>query len=420
MAAASTPGSGDPGDPSGPQPLQEDLDLEPPPSRGSGLPGWVRPVAIAAAIAVAAVAAVAYRSHHRQRVLREGMARAQAMLRADTATGYREAARLLEPLAKLDPVEAGALRALALAMLAADYRDAKAGEEAEGLLVEPGRAPAVPESAQLAYAALALSRQEAGNASAFAARAPGPLGRTLLARTSLLAGNLGAAAEPLARAVEADPTFPAALALRGDVQRRSGQAPEARRSYEEALAASPSHARATFGIAKLALTGQADGGAARQALGRLLDDREGAPRNERARAALYLASLQARAGDRAGAAASLDKAGLEPAARSWLEKAVADHELHRGSYRVAAGTPAALLSASDDDPYLAPPPPPPPPTRTAPAKAAAPKTKAVVKKKTAKKSVAKGKKKAPAKKKAKPKAPAQKAPPKKPAPKAVE
>jgi len=408
MSDPTTRGPGQPEDfgPPGEPVTQTELDLAPK-SSGS-LPGWAKVAAVIAAVAVAGAAALAYRSHHRKKVLREGLARAQVLLRADTFAGYREASRLLEPLSKLDPVEAGALRAFALATLFADYRDPKASAEAEGLLVEPGRAPEVPEGAQLAYAGLALGRMEVGNAAGFAARTRSATGLALQARTSLAAANLGAAAEPLARAVQADPTLPMALALRGDVQRRSGMGAEALGSYREALVASPTHPRATFGLAKLALSGQAEPAAAREALGRLLDDREGTPRNERARAALYLAALQARAGDRPGAAVTVDRAGLEPAARSWLEKAAGEMELHRGPYRVVGGAPPPLVSASDDDPYVAPPPP-----RAEAAPAPAKKAKATVAKK---KPV---QKKAPARKatKAKPKPKAvKKAPAKKPAP----
>jgi Flp pilus assembly protein TadD len=373
---------------------------------------------------VAAGAALTYRSHHRQKVLDQGMARARALVRADTYPGYRDAARLLEPLAELDPIEAGALRAFSLGMLQADYRDSKAGEAAEALLVEPGRAPVVPDAAQEAYAALALGRREVGTAASYAARATSPVALTLRARAAMAAGNLGGATEPLAQAVEADPTLPMALALRGDALRRTGHPAEARRAYSEALSASPLHPRATFGLAKLALSSQADAAEARQALTRLLDDREGTPRNERGRAALHLAALESRAGERAGAALTMDKAGLDPTARAWLEKAVADQEINRAGYRVAASTPAILLSASDDDPYVAPPPEPPRAEPAAPAKTPA---KAIAKKKASKKSKAKatkaGKPKAkPGKQdskkkkaKAKPKPPAKKKAPPKPA-----
>jgi hypothetical protein len=423
MSDPSTRGPGDPEDfgPPGEPVTQTELDLTP--SSHGGLPGWAKVAAVVAAVAVAGAAALAYRSHHRKKVLREGLARAHSLLRADTFAGYREASRLLEPLSALDPVEAGAMRAYALAALFADYRDPRASAEAEGLLVEPGRATDVPEAAQLAYAALALGRMEVGNAAGFAARTRSATGLALQARTSLAAGNLGAASEPLARAVQADPTLPMALALRGDVQRRSGLAGDALASYREALVASPSHPRATFGLAKLALSGQGDPAAAREALARLLDDREGTPRNERARAALYLAALQARAGDRAGAASTIDRAGLDPQARTWLEKAAGEMELHKGPYRVVGGAPPALVSASDDDPYVAPPPAPP---RAEPAPAPSKKSKATVAKKkaTAKKATAakakpKAKAKATAKSKAKPaakKAAAKKPPAKKQAP----
>jgi hypothetical protein len=398
------PGEPQPSDPT-PVPTDQEGQFLPPPPRGGGVPGWVRVAAILAAVAVAGAAALAYRSYHRQRVLREGVARARTLMRADTFAGYRDAAQLLEPLARLDPVEAGALRALALAMLFADYREARAADQAEALLVEPGRAVQVPDEAQLAYAALALGRQEAGTAASFALRARGPMGLALQARTSLLAGNLGAAAEPLARAVEEDPTFPAALGLRGDVQRRSGMPADARKAYQDALAASPLHPRSAYGLAKLALGGQADPAQAREALSRILDDRQGTPANERARAALLLAALLGRTGDRAGATAALDRAGLDPGARGWMERAVAELELARGGYHVVGGAPAGLLSASDDDPYV---PPPPPPPRTEPARPQPKKAAIVAKKPVPKKAAVKKGKAARASKAAKKKVAAKK------------
>lgn len=390
----------EPGEAAGEGPVQTNLSLEPPAAGGPRLPAWARVAAILVGIAALGGAAIAYRSHHRAKVLREGIARADQLLRADTPTGYRGAADLLRPLTELDPVQAGARRGFALAMLAADYRDAAAAAEADAQLLAPDRAEQVPEHAHLAHAALALGRQEAGTAATYAARAQGPMGLVLRARTSLLAGNLGAAAEPLAAAVAADPSLPAALALRGDVQRRSAQGADARASYEAALAASPGHPRATYGLAKLALSGQAEPALAAAALGRVLDDAS-APPPERARAALHLASLQARAGDRAAVAATLDRAGLEPGPRAWVERAVAEQELNRGVYRVAAATPPSLLSASDDDPYVAPPPPPPPPPE--PVKHAK-KSKAQAKKKAGKAPSSKAKKPASGSKGGKPKA----------------
>lgn len=419
MADPDLEGPGDPprGTPRDPDEFADPDAVEQVPAP-AGPPGWLKPVAVLVAVGVAVGAALGYRGYRRQRVLQQGLGQARSLARADTYQGYQEAARLLEPLAKLDPLEAGSQRAFALAMLFADYREPRAAEEAEALLVGPGRAPQVPDAAQEAYAALALGRQEAGNASTFAARSQSPRGLTLRARTALLAGNLGAAAEPLARAIEVDPTFPAALALRGDVLRRSGQPAEAQRSYAEALAGSPLHPRAALGMGKLALSGQGDPVAARAALGRLLDDREATPRPERARAALHLASLQARAGDRAGAAAAVDKAGLDPGARAWLEKAVAEQELGRAGYRVVGGAPVALQSVSDDDPYL--PPPPPPPRADPPAAPARQAVVAAPRKATSKKAraaAAKAKATAKAKKKAPPrKKPPVKAPPRKKAP----
>jgi tetratricopeptide (TPR) repeat protein len=276
-------------------------------------------------------------------------------------------------------MEAGSLRAQALAMLAADYRDEAAGVEAERLLDAPERAAEIPSAASLARAALAMGRHEAGSAATSASRSgTGAAGRVVQGRVALFAGNPSGAAEFAAEAVAADPTLPAALALQGDALRRTGKPEAARVAYTAALQASPLHPRAAYGLAKLALSGRAKADEAYPALERILADREGTPSNERGRAALHLAALQGRAGDRAGAQRTLDASGTSGADRAWLEKAVSEEELSRTGFHVVDRAPLGLQSASDDDPYVAPPPPPPEPPK-------------VVEKKVAKKAPAKAK-----------------------------
>ncbi|HET7825234.1 MAG TPA: hypothetical protein VFK90_07865, partial [Anaeromyxobacter sp.] len=288
-----------------------------------------RSAALKIAIALGAVllvgaALLLYRAHHRRKVLAEGLARAEALLRLDTAAGYREAATLLEPLAEMDRVEAASVRAFALAMLFADYRAAELEAEIEGLLVAPARAEAVPPHAQLAMAAVALGRREAGSAATTAGRAgEGAWARVLQARVALLAGNVGAALDPAAAAA-AEGAFPPGLALHGDALRRLRKDPRAARAaYEAALAASPLQPRAAYGLAKLALAGQAPADAAGTALQRILSDAAGTPAQERSRAALHLAALLLRGGNRAAADAALDGAALSGAARTWATRAAA-------------------------------------------------------------------------------------------------
>jgi hypothetical protein len=336
----------------------------------TGLPRQARaPRSVALRLAAVAVvvlavggALLAYRAHHRGKVLAEGLARADALLRLDTAAGYREAASLLEPLAELDAVEAASVRAFALAMLFADYRAADLEAEADALLVGPGRADPVPTHAHLAVAALALGRREAGTATTATARAgDGPWARTLQARIAVLAGNVAAALDPAAAAA-AEGAFPPGLAVHGDALRRLRQnARAARAAYEAALAASPMQPRAAYGLAKLALGGNAPAAGATAALERLLDDAAGTPAPERARAALHLAALRLREGDRVGAGGALDRAALDPPARAWAVRAATVAAEHRGPYRAVEGAPPALQSASDDDPAVLSPLPPPPP-----------------------------------------------------------
>ncbi|OFX21354.1 MAG: hypothetical protein A2V77_07755 [Anaeromyxobacter sp. RBG_16_69_14] len=333
-------------------------------------------VALVAALVLALV--LTYRQYQERRIVAISAARAQQLIRSDTWLGYHEAAALLAVrAAKIDPLEAGALRAFALAMLSLDYRDKAAIGEANAALVEPGRAPQMSPHAQLAVSALALGEGRAGTALDYASRAgDGALPQVLHARVALLAGNASAASEAVERALAADPDLPAALALKGDLLHRAGHHADAYKAYTAAFAASSSalsaglagssarvgasapHARATYGLAKLALSREIPADSAVGPLTRLLDDRAGTPQVERARSALYLSALQARAGDRSGAAAIIDKAGLDGDLRAWLEKAAGQLEVERRRYRVPDGTPSALVSASDDDPYIPPPPPP--------------------------------------------------------------
>ena len=95
------------------------------------------------------------------------------------------------------------------------------------------------------------------------------------------------------------------------------------------------------------------------ALERLLQDAR-VPAPERGRAALHLAALRLRAGDRGGAEAALDVAALDPAARAWAERTARLEATRRGVYRAAVDAPVALQSRSDDDPPEVEPPPPEP------------------------------------------------------------
>jgi hypothetical protein len=340
--------------------LDEGGGSEPAPPQRSGA---LKLAVVALVVLAVAAGLLGYRAHHRRKVVAEGLARADALLRLDTSAGYREAASLLDPLAQLDPSEAASVRAFALAMLFADYRAAEAEADAEALLVAPMRAEVVPPYAHLASAALALGRREAGSATTSVARAgDGAWARTLQGRVALLAGNVPAALDPAAAAA-AEGAFPAGLALDGDVLRRLRKDPAAARAaYEAALSASPRHPRAAYGLAKLTLAGEAPPEGAITALERILEDRNGTPDVERGRAALHLAALRIRAGDRTGAGAALDAAGLDAPARAWASRAAQVAADARGPYRAVSGAPAALQSASDEDPgELSPEPPPPPP-----------------------------------------------------------
>ena len=371
-----------------PPDLPDEMVEEAFPGRKGGGPALKIAFALLALVLVAG-AFLGYGAYHRRRVVAEGLARAEPLIRLDTAAGYRDAAAALEPVAKMDGLRAGSVRAFALAMLFADYRDSPSEEQAEALLVEPGRAREVPPYANLAYAALAFGRREAGNATTAAARAGDvPWAHAIQARVAMLAGNLAAAVEPAAAAASAE--LPAGLAVQGDVLRRTRRdLAGARAAYEAALAASPRHPRAAYGLAKLALSGQAEPASARAALERLLEDRAGTPGAERGRAALHLAALSMRGGDFVGASQAFEKAGLSGPARAWAERAAQAESRNPGPYRAVQEAPAALQSSSDDDPAeLAPytPPPPPPPKAEKPSKKA-----------PAKKAPAKSTKKAPAK-----------------------
>jgi predicted negative regulator of RcsB-dependent stress response len=350
----------------------------PPPRRSPGLK-----LAVGALLVVlVAGALLGYRSWHRKKVLAEGMAIAETALRLDTAAGYRRAADTLEPLARLDPLEAASMRAFALAMLAGDYRETRLGSEAEALIAAPGRSDTVPAWADLASAALYLGRGEVGDAATYAGRAGNrPLAGALLARLALLAGNPEAGFEPLQRSLAADPKLVASLAVQGDLIRRLRHDVHAARSaYAAALASSRTHPRATYGLAKLALASQIPLNEAIPPLRALLEDVQGTPANERARAALHLAALELRAGEKAASKAVLDQVeGLDGPGRAWAEVAVLVAAADRKGYRAVKGPPPIFVSASDDDPLEAAaidPTPPPPPPKAAPKPASRPSRKA--------------------------------------------
>jgi tetratricopeptide (TPR) repeat protein len=391
MPGPTSPGSDGPGDATqhddlppevDPSDLVEDPPAPPPPARARRVPRWAVAVGVVVLLAGSLLAFTAWRRHQQRRIVAISIARAQTLLRSDTWLGAHEAAALLGVrAAQLDPLEAGSLRAFALSLLAADWRDRPVAAEAAALADEAQRAARVPAAANLATATLALADGRGGTAVEYANRAPeGPWSPLVVARVALAAGNADAAAEPVERALTADPEHPAALALKGDLARRAGRAEEARGLYDRARAASSQalaaglgdapagaapHARATFGLAKLALSRQAPADAALPALAALAADGRGTPQVERARAAMYLAALHGRAGDRAAAAAALDAAGVNAELRGWLERAAGRLEVERGPYRVPDATPAALESASDDDPWVPPPPPPPAPAADA-------------------------------------------------------
>jgi tetratricopeptide (TPR) repeat protein len=307
-----------------------------------------------AALAVVAILAVVFvlQSRRRKQAVEVGLDRAELALASDTASGYREAAKLLEPLTDIDPINAGSMRAFACAMLAADYRDEGLSETAKLLLVRPGRAPEVPPYAYLAEAALALQGKEEGTAAVvrYASHAPGPWSDVLSARVAVSAGNLAEALKLLDEALAQRTKMVAALALRGDVLRRQRQYDPARASYLAALELSPLHPRAAYGLAKLALAGHLHPSGARTPLEKILEDRVGTPDAERRRAALHLAALLARVKDPARATAAIDAAQLAPPDRAWLERAVAREELDQIGYHAVEGAPLSLQSASDDDP----------------------------------------------------------------------
>jgi tetratricopeptide (TPR) repeat protein len=346
-----------------------------------------RAAIVVAVVAVIAGALIAYRTVSRRKALRTAVAQAELDVRNDCADGYRKAAAILAPFADSDPMGAAGLRAYALGMLALDYRDEAAAEEAEGLLVDPERADPIPRWANIARAAVSLSKGEAGTAMTAASRVPGdPFAGMLEGRIALVAGNLEAALEPLHSAAAAEPPLPAALALHGDAVRRAKRdARAAQAAYARAIASTPEHvhARAAYGLAKLALMGQVPPAEATGPLDRLAADPATLP-NERARALLHSAALALRAGDRVRAKALLDGAGLDAPARDWADRAAALEADTGRTYRAVEGAPASLVSASDDDPPEVPPiaiaPPEPAPTPPPPPRAAAKVEKPAAKK----------------------------------------
>jgi hypothetical protein len=353
-----------------PSPPPDDDELELRPSR-RGAQALTVGLALGAVLLVLA-AVVFYRNREKSRAVRDGLARAEQLIRRDTADGYREAANFYLKLQELNPSKGDALdvasaRAFALAMLAADYHDAHAEAEANALLVVPGRAEAKPPRAALAFAALRLGTNTLGDATSELGYASedDPWAKVLRARIALRAGTPEAAVEPAAAAAAVS-AFAPGLAVHGDALRRARRdGASARAAYEAALVASPTQPRAVYGLAKLALSGHAPTSEATLALQRLAADGK-TPAPERARAALHLTALALRAAAASPEAALDDPLlSLDPQARAWAARAAAAEAANKGPYKAVTGAPAGMESPSDDDPAelrpTAPPPPPPPP-----------------------------------------------------------
>ena len=99
--------------------------------------GWWKLVVVGLAAVLVLALVLAYRHHQERRIVALSVARAQQLIRSDTWLGYHEASALLGVrAATIDPLEAGALRAFALAMLSLDSRDKTAVAEANAALVE--------------------------------------------------------------------------------------------------------------------------------------------------------------------------------------------------------------------------------------------------------------------------------------------
>jgi hypothetical protein len=357
-----------------------------PPGEEPGLPAGrpKRASSLKLGLAVALVAVLiavvlGYMRHKRQQALALALPAAEAFLRLDTAAGFRAAADKLVGLDEEFPMEAGAMRAFALAMQAADYRDADAERKVEALQRKPSRAEVVPAYSNLADAAIFLGRRQVADAATYGGRAGRhPWAGTLQGRIAILAGNLEVGVDPAAAAVAADPALAAAAGVLGDLLRRQRKDPVgARAAYAAGLNASPLHPRSTYGLAKLALASQIPLAEAITPLQRLHSDAQSTPANERAVAALFLAAIELRTGDRTAATAALDAApGLDGPGRIWAERAATVLALDRKAYRAVKEAPPAMQSASDDDPPEAspiPPPPPPPPAPNPAAKAASTK-----------------------------------------------
>jgi tetratricopeptide (TPR) repeat protein len=370
--------------------------LDEPPRKPGRFPAAI---VTAAALAVICIVGglVAYRCRGQQKVVHEGIAQAETLMVLDTADGYRRAAALLTPLAKIDPLEAGSMRAFALAMLACDYRDAQAEEEANKLLVVPGRADPMPRYASLAFRALALGRDALADAALDRGEPedPGkpetlptlPWGKTLSARVDLSAGSYESAME-YATAAAAAPGFVPGLAVHGDAARRARRDfRTALSAYEAALAASPTNPRSAFGLAKLALSGQAPEAEARAALSRIISTGDSTPRRVRARATLHLAALRIRAGDPVDAVRRELGGGFNAKELDWLMGAARTEAANRGPYKAVTVPEAleSLRSKTDDDledkalRAMAPEPPPPPPAAEPPARASPPPARAATK-----------------------------------------
>lgn len=274
------------------------------------------------------------RSAHREADVKGYVEAARKGLARDTAGALRDAARVLASARELDPQngEAVALSAEVEALLAADFDDEEARDQARAL----ADSPLAGEGAVAARYLLASSPAELRAASEPLRTQPvavGPVLQILAARVLLARGEAESALSRLEIAAKGSPPSLRALADLGDYYRERGDLDQALGYYRAALSAHPTHPRSAIGAAEARLALGRDLGESLATLQAVEADESSPPAAaDRMRFELAYARLLGATGQRAAATERLGRAAEKLGARAELPAAAAEIQMASGNY----------------------------------------------------------------------------------------
>jgi predicted Zn-dependent protease len=267
-------------------------------------------LALAGAVAAAAGVYLVVDGQRSAELAASAAGRARAGLARDTAGSLREAARLLAEARRRAPrdAELASLDAQVSALLGVDHGDDAARARATELAGDPSAGDGAL-AARYLLAADGASRTAAERELLEAPPGAGPLVQALAGRILVGRRELESGRGRLTLAAQATPPLLRALADLGDAALAGGDAAGALATYRAALAAHPTHPRAAIGAAEARLALGEDPAASLAELRAVeADEASPPPVQDRVRFELAFGRALAASGDPAAAAARLARA----------------------------------------------------------------------------------------------------------------